>query len=190
MKRLAALLALTLALSGCSGMRLIDNRVSSFAPHSVPSGARYRFERLPSQQTAQQDRLENLAEQSLGKMGLLKSDVGAGLLVNVSTSKRVQSGNPNAGLDVHLGWVLGHGAAGVRQRSVLADLHTQTLYIREVSLIVRDAATQTVLLETHASNDNLWPDDAPILAAMLDAALQGFPKPPTGMRQVDIEIPR
>ena len=29
-----------------------------------------------------------------------------------------------------------------------------------------------------------------ILAAMLDAAMQGFPKPPEGMRRVNIEIPR
>lgn len=171
-------------------MRLIDSRVSSFAPQSVVSGANYRFDRLPSQETPEQQRLENLAELALLKKGLLKNASAASLLVHVNASKRLQSRHPNTGFDMHFGWVLGRGAAGIHSRNLLGDLHTQTLYIREVSLILRDARTQTVLLETHASNDNLWPDDEPILAAMLEAALDGFPKPPSGVRQVDIEIPR
>lgn len=171
-------------------MRLIDSRVSSFAPQSIVSGTNYRFDRLPSQQTPEQERLENLAELALLKIGLLKNESAANLLINVSTSKRLQSRHPNPGLGMDFGWILGRGAAGIHSRSLLGDLHTQTLYIREVSLILRDARTQTVLYETHASNDNLWPDDEPILAAMLEAALDGFPKPPAGVRQVDIEIPR
>ena len=33
-------------------------------------------------------------------------------------------------------------------------------------------------------------DDAAVLPAMFEAALSGFPNPPTGVRRIDIEIPR
>ena len=51
-------------------------------------------------------------------------------------------------------------------------------------------AAGAVVFESHASHDGIWPDSEAVLAAMLDAALQGFPTPPAGARQVNIEIPR
>jgi len=47
-----------------------------------------------------------------------------------------------------------------------------------------------VVFETRATHDGPWADSAQILPAMLQAALQGFPAPPAGMRRVNMEIPR
>ena len=65
----------------------------------------------------------------------------------------------------------------------------QPWYVREISLIVRDAAG-SVVYETKAQHDGRWADDQAVLPAMFAAALQGFPKPPAGKRTVNIEIPR
>ncbi len=63
-------------------------------------------------------------------------------------------------------------------------------YQRAVSLVVRDAATGRVVYETRGAHDGRWNSSPALWMAMLDAALQGFPTPPTGVRQVNIEVPR
>jgi hypothetical protein len=64
------------------------------------------------------------------------------------------------------------------------------LYLREVSLVLRDARSHAVLYETRTTHDGIWADARAVLPAMLAAALQGFPVPPAGPRRVNIEIPR
>jgi hypothetical protein len=63
-------------------------------------------------------------------------------------------------------------------------------YVREVSLLIRDAKDNRVVYETQARHEGRWADDEAVLPAMFAAALQGFPKPPEGKRMVNIEIPR
>jgi hypothetical protein len=63
-------------------------------------------------------------------------------------------------------------------------------YQRTVSLVIRDAASGRVVYETRAAHDGRWNSTPALWTAMLDAALQGFPAPPTGVRQVNIEVPR
>jgi len=46
------------------------------------------------------------------------------------------------------------------------------------------------VFESRASHDGPWSDSQAVVPAMLDAALQGFPNPPSGTRQVGVEIPR
>jgi hypothetical protein len=53
-------------------------------------------------------------------------------------------------------------------------------------VLVRDVASNKVVFESHANNDGPWVDQPQALAAMFDAALQGFPNPPQGPRRVDI----
>jgi hypothetical protein len=182
-----------MALSGCAGVRLIDSQVNSFAPQPIAAGASFQFERLPSQAAnpASQDKLESLALQVLSKVGLVQKD-GAALRVQVAAVQRRETTSTDGGLHLGfgMGWMFGNGSVGFGNRGALfPGLDIQTNYWRQVSLIMRDAAG-TVVFESHASNDGVWSDSEAVLAAMLDAALDGFPSPPSGKRQVNIEIPR
>lgn len=192
-KALSALFLIVILLTGCSGMRVVDSQVNSFAPASVPAGSYYRFERLPSQQSnpAAQDQLEAMADEALTKVGLVRNDQTARYTVQVSASQRVQQAvldRPAMGWN--LGWMMGHGGVSVGNGVLFPGLDVRTSYWREVGLVIRERSTQAVVFESHASNDGPWADSDAVLPAMLDAALQGFPEPPTGVRRVNIEIAR
>jgi len=191
-KALTALLFVVTLLTGCSGMRLVDSQVNSFAPASVPAGSRYRFERLPSQQAnPAQDRLERMAEQALAQVGLTRDDQAARYSVQVSATQRAQQlvlDRPALGWN--LGWMFGNGGISVGNGMLFPGLDARTSYWREVGLVVRERASQAVVFESRAVHEGPWSDSEAILSAMLDAALQGFPNPPAGERRVNIEIPR
>ena len=55
--------------------------------------------------------------------------------------------------------------------------------------MVRDAATQTVVYETSAVHEDVWVSDPAVFGVLFDAALNGFPKPPPGGRQVRLPLP-
>jgi hypothetical protein len=189
----SALLLLVFLVSGCASTRLIDSEVNSFATQVIAPGASYQFERLPSQMAdhANQANLERLAEQALAKVGLKRQNA-APLGVQVSAIQRQETYFGESGFNMGwgLGWVWGHGGLSVGRGGVLfPGLDSHTSYWRQVSLIMRNAAG-VVVFESHASHDGIWSDSDAVLAAMLDAALQGFPTPPVGARQVNIEIPR
>ena len=63
-------------------------------------------------------------------------------------------------------------------------------YQRQVSLVVRDAASGRVVFETSAAHDGRWNSSPGLWRAMISAALEGFPAPPKGTRQVNIDVPR
>jgi len=188
----AALLCIVFLLTGCASNRLIDNQVNAFAPQPVPAGSAYRFERLPSQQgNAAQDELEALAEEALAQVGLKRDDNAADYSVQVTATRRAQNyvlDQPAFGWS--LGWMFGNGGIAVGDGSLFPGLDARTNYWYEVGLIVRQRASQAVVFETRATHDGPWADSAQILPAMLQAALQGFPTPPAGVRRVNIEIPR
>lgn len=188
-----AIVSAAFVLTGCTGMRIIDTQVNSFAPQQIAPGTSYQFERLPSQAAnpTYQDKLEILAKQALGKVGLTQK-AGAPLRVQITATQRQETTSTDG--DWHLGfgfgWAFGHHTHGFGHRGGLfPGLDIQTIYLREVSLVVRDGSG-TVVFESHASNDDVWSDSDAVLAAMLEAALEGFPAPPAGVRQVHIEIPR
>ncbi|MCB8748180.1 DUF4136 domain-containing protein [Rhodoferax sp. U2-2l] len=192
-KALSALLLTVFLLTGCTGMRLVDSQVNSFAPSSVPAGSRYRFERLPSQQAnpEAQARLEAMAEQALAKVGLRRDDPVARYSVQVSAIQRAQYiALDRPALGWNLGWMFGHGGVSVGGGGLFPGLDARTNYWREVGLIIRERATLAVVFESRATHDGPWSDSDAVLPAMLDAALQGFPNPPAGVRRVNIEIPR
>ena len=188
-----ALLLVAFVLSGCAGTRLIDSQVNSFAPQVIATGARYQFERLPSQMAdpVGQARLEKLAEHALAKVGLKRQNA-APLSVQVTAVQRQENTFNQSDLSIGwgLGWAFGNGAISVGSRGPLfPGLDSRPNYWRQVSLIMRNASG-TVVFESHASHEGIWADSDAILAAMLDAALHGFPTPPAGVRRVNIEIPR
>ena len=185
------LLCAALWLTGCASTRLVDSDVQSFSQLAgAPARATYSFERLPSQQAqgAQQSAVEDQARLALAKVGLRQD--------SAAPFYRVQA---HARIDLQAypdywdgpGW--GWGGLGVG-RGFYGGLSMRfpppTLYRREVGLILREAATGNVVYETRAVHEGVWTDNPAVFAAMFDAALNGFPTPPTGPRRIVLEIPR
>lgn len=204
----ASLAAALLVLAGCSGMRVVDSDVTSFAQWTgpVPESAgntRYRFERLPSQSAGtvtgtnlSQDELETMARVALVRSGLVNDPTAAALNVQVSASVRaMRRYNNGFGPGLGGGVSLGTGTAGSFiglsfPLGGVGGIYDSPLYLYEVSLVMRDARSNAVVYETRASHSGIWSDVRAIYPAMLDASLQGFPRPPAGTRRVNVEIPR
>ncbi|WP_374352320.1 DUF4136 domain-containing protein [Limnohabitans sp.] len=200
MKRLATLLTLALAalLTGCAGMRVVDSQVLAVAnvpPGVQLQGAKYRFERLPSQAGNPEAGLaEQQAEQALAAVGLVRDDAAAQLSVLVGFQGTQYLADPwgypypgtygsiSIGRGVPWGSGVGFGM-GMR-------FPPPTQYRREVSLILRDLKSGQVVYETRASHDGPWSDSTTIFATLFKAALAHFPTPPAGPQRVNIEIPR
>jgi len=194
------LLCAALALTGCASVRLVDSDVQSFSQlRAMPAPATYRFERLPSQQAqgAQQNTIEAQAAQALAKVGMRLDPQGAGAY-RVQAHARIDREMPADWYDPWWGggwgpgWGVGLGGWGGRgfYGGLAMRFPPPTLYRREVGLVVREAATAKVVYETHAVHEGIWTDNPAVFGAMFDAALTGFPTPPTGQRRVNVEIPR
>ncbi len=191
--RLLAILVLAAAaLSGCATSFVLDNSVQSFSSlPALPAQPTYRFERLPSQQAFPfQGQLEAMADPSLFRAGLRRDDAAPQYSVQVlARVQRAQSpwGDPWDGWGGFGGWGRWggwdrHGFGGPFPRMETPWFH------REVGLVVRELASSRVVYETHATNDGPWSDNAAVFPAMFDAALQGFPKAPAGVRQVNVTV--
>jgi hypothetical protein len=189
--------AAAVLLAGCATSYRLDNTVQAFSGlPALPATPTYRFERLPSQvANPGQDQLEALADPALFKAGLRRDDGSPRFTVLVTARvTRVLSpwsdpwGYPYGwGLGVRYGgwgprWGLGASFGGPWPRN------DQPWFIREVGVLVRDVASGKVVFESHANSDGPWLDDSAALAAMYDAALQGFPNPPQGPRRVEIMV--
>lgn len=189
--------------SGCAGPRLVDSEVTSFArwtPAPPAPGSTYRFERLLSQQQPDvpQARLEALAQAALAKVGLQHNPQAAAFSVQISASaqpvlrSRWNGGYyPYGGPNIFIGSGLGSGGAsvGFGFGFPLGGMDTP-LYRREVSLVMRELRGNVAVYETRAVSEEPWADSDPVLSAMFDAALRGFPAPPAGPRRVSMEIQR
>ncbi|WP_096698596.1 DUF4136 domain-containing protein [Polaromonas sp. AER18D-145] len=189
-------------LGGCASSRVVGSEVNSFArwaPTPPAPGSGYRFERLPSQQAdISQARLEGLAQAALARVGLQHNPQAASLSVQVSASSQPMLrsrwdggyypyGNPN----IFIGGGSGGGGAnvGFSFGFPLGGMETP-IYRREVSIVMRELRSNVAVYETRAVSEEPWLDTDPVLSAMLDAALRGFPVPPAGPRRVSVEIPR
>ncbi len=188
------------------------------ATAAVPGAPQsYRFERLPSQQEGRsasaQDELETLAQAALAKAGWTPVAPGAAAPWQVQVSANTQRlprapwedpwmgswgggfwGDPwhryGSGFGVYAG--RGHymGAGGQFFWAPMFMHVESPYYKREISLVIRRADNGQVVYETKAAHDGRWNSTPALWTAMLDAAMQGFPAPPAGPRQVNIEIPR
>lgn len=202
MRRLILLLALPLLLGGCSGMRLVESQVRAAAttPTSgagIEAGARYRFERLPSQQDqAETDTIEAIAEAELGEVGLVRDEAAAQYSVQITT--RMESylvddwGRPYGGR-VGTSIFIGTGHIGIGTGGMIGmgtRFPPSSQYRHEATLLIRDLGRNQVVYETRATHEGPWSDRYNILRAVLAAALKDFPTPPAGPRRVKVEIPR
>jgi hypothetical protein len=205
-------IAAVVQLTGCASVRLIDSEVTAFSTlAAVPAASSYRFERLPSQQvnTQRQDQLEAIAQAALAKVGLqrvgdapgspaARYSVQMGINVQRSDLAVWDDWGPRFGGFVGVGsgpYLVGrgrgHGAVyGNFGFGFPYPYLPPPSYVRDVSLVLRDTASNQVVYETHAKHESPWADSLNILPAMFDAALQGFPTPPVGTRQVNVELPR
>lgn len=207
MKRLVPLLALGTLLSGCASTWVVDSDVKTFSSiDTVPPGATYRFERLPSQQAAPeaQQALEAMAEPALAQVGLRRDDASPQYSAQIGA--HVQT-TPSPWADP---WIVGSpwpyyggfgygpwGPYGYGRRAYGYGWYGSPAYFpqadnpwyeREVSIVLRELGSNRVVYETHARNDGPYNISARILPVMFQAALQGFPKPPQGERKVNIPL--
>jgi hypothetical protein len=167
---------------------LLDNDVQSFSGLStLPAQPTYRFERLPSQQVPAQAELEGMAMAALQQAGLRRDDANARFSVQVSGAiHRILS-------PWSTNW--SHGAWGGPLRphfglggTGLSGLDEPYWYRREVTVILRELPSNRVVFETHGVNDGPWVDDQAVFGAMFQAAMQGFPTTPQGLRRVNIQV--
>ena len=195
------------ALAGCSTTRVIDSEVRAFAntesAASLAAGARYRFERLPSQQNAAgQATLEQMAQVALAAVGLSPQD-GDGPALRVQLELRAQTLQRSPFDDPWQPWGGAWGGPwGLAGRDHVVTGNGQVVplwsprfpsppwYQRELVLVIREPQGQRVLYETRARHDGPWRDDERVLPAMLKAALSGFPAGSGELRQVDVSLPR
>ena len=197
-----AAMALTL-MTGCASMRLIDSDVVSVAavpPGMNLQGAKYRFERLPSQvHNPEAGLAEQQAQAAMTVVGLVRDDAGASLSVMLGFSGSQYPADP-WGRPLGPGWTpycsiaIGSGFGGSLGSHVGLGMGMRfpppTHYRREVSVIMRDLKSGQVVYETRASHSGPWSDSVPIFATLFQAALANFPNPPAGPRRVNIEVPR
>jgi len=187
-----ALAAFSLLLSGCATSYVLDNTVQSFSGlTAVPAQPTYRFERLPSQQAPAQAQLETMADAALHKAGLRRDDANPRYSVQVTA--RLQPVLSPWADPWDVGWGFG-GFRGGRRHGFgfgfggrLSTMESPW-YHREVGVIVRELSSNKVVFESSAVNDGPWTDSPTIFPAMFEAALQGFPNPPSGPRQVNVQI--
>lgn len=188
----ALLLGLAAALTGCSSTRLVDGQVQRFSTlAAMPAPATYRIERLPSQQNPAFDTLAALAEQSLARAGLQRDDAAPRLLVQIgiqADSVPRYDSLRGPGFYGFYGpppwaWRDGWGLHGFWRMA-----EPTPLYRRAVSLVLRDATTQAIVYETSAVHEDTWVSDPAVYGVLFDAALNGFPQPPGGARQVRLPL--
>lgn len=179
------------------------------SPVAIPQAPQvFRFDRLPSQQDQRsgvgQSELERLATLSLGKVGWTPAAAGVtpAWTVQVNGSNlRLPRAPWESPYDGYWGGGFGPGF-GFPGRDYVVTGTGQVIYAplflrmdtpyykRDISLVIRHAASGRVVYETRATHDGRWNSSNPLWTAMLDAALRDFPTPPPGLRQVNIEVPR
>jgi Domain of unknown function (DUF4136) len=190
---------------------MVDSQVAAFSKlQAAPAaGAKWIFERLPSQQqegnaaALRQSKLEAMATQALAKIGFASEPSSASgtptkpaYTVQLNARiQRLERGPWDHEPAFGYGWGLPGRDYVVTGSGRVIPIHPwpryeQPWYVREISLIIRDAQDKQVVYETQAKHEGRWADDEAVLPAMFAAALKGFPKPPEGKRMVNIEIPR
>ncbi len=188
-------------LSGCASMRIVDSDVVSVvaAPAGMNlQGAKYRFERLPSQANNPEAGLaEQQAQAAMAAVGLVRDDANAQLSVLVGFAGTQYLADawgrplpPGAWSPYYGSISMGRGIGPNVGLGMGMRFPPPTQYRREVSLIMRDLKSAQVVYETRATHDGPWSDSAQIFTTLFQAAMANFPNPPAGPRRVNIEIPR
>lgn len=184
--KLLGSLAIAASVAGCATTFVVDSNVQAFSSLSaLPANPTYRFERLPSQQAPGQAEFEALADSALHRAGLRRDDANARFTVQLTgRTLRVASpwGDPWDSV-----WGAGFGW-GRRGHLGLMGRMESPWYHREAAVVVREAGTGKVMFESRAVHDGPWMDNTSVYPAMFEAALQGFPQPPSGPRRIEVPV--
>ncbi|MEK8086884.1 DUF4136 domain-containing protein [Aquabacterium sp. A3] len=171
-------------LSGCASLNTFSSQVSSHGtwPADRQPGA-YVFERLPSQTatpelTQQQAALEDAARPALQAAGFSEAaePALAAVVVQLASQVQVEARPPMDNFWYPYGaWGWG-GFWGPGRGGVALGLRLEPPYVQmEVSVLMRDRASHTVLYETRARHDRLGAVDERLYPLLFEAALKDFP---------------
>lgn len=183
------LLVSTLLLSGCAMTRMVESYVSSFiGSGGAVTDVGYRFERLPSQEAhpGKQERVEALASKALEQVGLTRTDNKPRYSVQVTLQVDPATRNPARQL-IQNGFYA--GADGLLWEAPPTLLLQPPWYVHSVRILLRDLTTGQVAYEATAIHEGPWADTGNLLPPMLEAALRGYPNPPSGPRTIVTELP-
>jgi hypothetical protein len=205
----AAALAGAALLAGCASLHSVDTSVATFGawPADLTPGT-YAFDRLPSQQAnlPRTQSLENAAAQALAGAGFKPAANGDKPAVMVQIGARTERFE-QAPWDDPFWWGgprrFGYGGWGAPyaggfgpwgpyglHRGIWAPFPPQPdVYLHEVALLIRDAATGKALYETRASSDGYSSGGDRLLAAMFDASMTDFPRTNDKAHNVRVELP-
>ena len=196
-------LAAALVLTGCAGVRTLNNDVSSYGPWPADrKPATYAFERLPSQQerAAQQKLVEDAARGALESAGFTPAAKPEEAQVKVLVGVRVGSSDRWPYYDpfwrnVSVGYSFGYHRGFGRPRWGFGvgsgfgyGYGNWPQYEREVALLIRDQKTGQLLYEARASNNGASSAIDALLPAMFTAALKDFPAGGPNPRSVNVEL--
>lgn len=193
--------------------RWADQASKPGTPVTIPQAPQiYRFDRLPSQREGRgatgQDELEQLTELALAKVGWTRAAGGTASPWTVQVDAgtlRLPRAPWESPYDSYWGGYGGFGPGfgyGMPGRDYVVTGRGQVIwmpmfprmetpyYKREVTLVIRHAASGKVVYETRSAHDGRWNSSNGLWSAMLEAALRDFPAPPEGVRQVNVEVPR
>lgn len=191
--QIATALGLSLLLSACAMPRMIDSQVQSFVGPGgaalATSQASYRFERLPSQQTQEQDRVEAMAQTALQEVGLHRAtatDVTPRYSVQVDVQVMPIQIAPRRSMRTIAPFV---NVDGSPVYSPLIFMSEPPWYLHSAHFVLRDLASGHIAFETTGRFEGPWSDSLTLWPVVMRAALQGYPNPPSGIRTVTIELP-
>ena len=171
------LVCATLGLGACASTRPIDGEVRSFAPptHRVPTGAQVQIERLPSQQNEAFAPVAKAVAAELGRQGLSVQDSPLAPWV-AQIGWQIDAIEPPTALRHPMDSRMWLGTSGSGM-TIAFHLPVQEVKwtLLNLSLVLRERATQAVAFETHARYQGPW-DDADALAdALVRAAFNDYP---------------
>lgn len=155
------------------------------APTQVPAGATYRHDRLPSQVAQpRQAELEAAADALLAQAGLRRDDASPRLSLQVTASQDQFASGPYWGGGPSVGVGVAGGSGGRGGIGIGLGFPIGGMGVREsqrVDVLLRDLSNGQVLYQSQASGDS---GASP--AALLRAAMSGFPNAVPGTRQVPL----
>ena len=202
-------------LSACSTLRNLDSQVQTSTQwptsSAAPTKGLYRLERLPADlNNLQAGWAENELEPVLASLGWARNDVDAQYSVWIGVQAAeyvvdmrgrvvrgpwvnhfymgVGNGHRPRGAGVGIGWT--YHSRSPFNTGMMLDLAEPPIYVREVSIIIRDLQSGKVVYQTKATHDGPWSDHQNVWRGMIAAALQGFPNPTPAKRRVVLPIPR
>ncbi len=190
------LFSTVIGMAGCAGLTTVVGDVSSFArsPTEIRAGS-YRFERLPSQEQdpSQAAALEGMAQKALEKAGFKRADNGPvqySVQVDAWTSEAVEVWpEPRMG---RWGWPsrFDHLRPWGLRPALYGPWPDRQVYLTKVRVDIRDLASNMVVYETSATNEQNWFVAEQVLPALFEAALSGFPQALPTVHAVSIVLPK